>query len=320
MFEDTWVQGVLCITNDDVIFEPEAQIKDMQEPEIKAPMSPPPGLKQHSDDGHHKRRSTSTARRGSVFGNVFKSIAQKLGIADSAKVMKMPFLELQELEMDKESNNVFMLHPRASGEAMPLRFESALIAKRMRGLILMRRRVASAKDRRISVKSGRGAAFGDVTAEELGLKIVTRKDSLWGSKKDELKYLGWVYVYRKSGMFSHDWSCRILWHDVGQGWIRHSLSKDPSSSVQNAGWLAKGAMLQAIDAKSRTKLSISTRIDLFKQPLPGLRLECAISSDRHTSSTKMGMLLCLSIFTFLLLIRSRFHVSITITQITRTLD
>jgi hypothetical protein len=161
----------------------------------------------------------------------------------------------------------------------------------MRGLILMRRRVASAKDRRISVKSGRGAAFGDVTAEELGLKIVTRKDSLWGSKKDELKYLGWVYVYRKSGMFSHDWSCRILWHDVGQGWIRHSLSKDPSSSVQNAGWLAKGAMLQAIDAKSRTKLSISTRIDLFKQPLPGLRLECAISSDRHTSSTKMGMLL-----------------------------
>jgi hypothetical protein len=67
MFEDIWVQGVLSITHDDVIFEPEAQIKDMQEPESKAPMSPPPGLKQDSDHGKHGRHS-STTRRGSVRG------------------------------------------------------------------------------------------------------------------------------------------------------------------------------------------------------------------------------------------------------------
>jgi hypothetical protein len=65
-------------------------------------------------------------------------------------------------------------------------------------------------------------------------------------------------------------------------------------------------MLQAIDAKSRSKLSISTHIDLFKQPLPGLRLECAISSDRHTSSTKMGTvkIICPEACDFLSLVKS----------------
>lgn len=311
MYEDTWVQGVLHITHDDVIFEPEAGIKDMTEPQsqTKAPMSPPPGLKGHSDDveddSSHKKRHSSAARRGSVFGKMFKTIAQSLGIADSAKVMRMPFLELQELECDSECENIFMLHPRASGKSMRLRFESSSLAKRMQGLILMRRRVASTRERRVSTRNKNGNDFEDVTAEELGGKIVTRKDSLWGSKKDELRRLHCVYVYRKSGLFHHDWSYRILWHDVGQGWIRYSLPEDPSSSVQSEGWLAKGAMLQAIDPKSRHNLPISTRIDLFKQPIPGLRLECAISSDRHTSSTKMGTIkmICPGASNFLSLVR-----------------
>ena len=65
-------------------------------------------------------------------------------------------------------------------------------------------------------------------------------------------------------------------------------------------------MLHAIDAKSRNLLSISERIDLLKEPIPGLRLECAISADRHTSSTKMGSIkmLCPGVFQFLSLVRN----------------
>jgi len=216
-FEDVWVQGVLRVTHDDVIFEPEAKIKNMKAPPSNSP-SPPPGLK------NSPKRERKEKRRRSLFGHFIKGITHTLGFEDIPEIQKMPFAELQELDLDKKIKNAFTLHPRASGDALQFRFDSEEIMNRMRQVILMRRRVAISNKRRESITNGSvDELFEDVTADELGSALVTRKNSLWGSKSDELKHLGWVYVYEKKGLFMHDWCCRILWHDVGQGWIRYSV-------------------------------------------------------------------------------------------------